>query len=69
MGDRSAAPCGEATGLVNALSFRDVFMFNIFFTSIFLALVSVYEDTILEGAGANHVPGPLLSTLIFDTKL
>ncbi|MEM3795286.1 MAG: hypothetical protein QW429_05370, partial [Thermoprotei archaeon] len=54
----------EATGLVKTLSLKDVFMFNIFFTSFFLALVFVYEDAILEGAGANLVPGLLLSTLI-----
>ncbi|MEM0322266.1 MAG: amino acid permease, partial [Thermoprotei archaeon] len=59
----------EATGLVKTLSLKDVFMFNIFFTSFFLALVFVYEDAILEGAGANLVPGLLLSTLIIALQV
>lgn len=59
----------EATGLVKTLSLRDVVMFNVFFTSFFLALVFVYEDAILEGAGANLVPGILLSTLIIALQV
>lgn len=59
----------EATGLVKTLSLKDVFIFNIFFTSFFLALVFVYEDAILEGAGANLVPGLLLSTLIISLQV
>jgi len=59
----------EATGLVKTLSLKDVFMFNVFFTSFFLALVFVYEDAILEGAGVNLVPGLLLSTLIIALQV